>query len=362
MSSAPLPPGCLADAELAPEVQRLHRLIAQATARAAEVVAEAHRRGLPLAAGYGSTTAWLTAVTGDSLRVCSSRVRVALALRHMAHTREAFAEGRLAECRVRLLVDARNASPQHFERDETLLVNQACSLSARVFPLAVSHWRRLADPQGALDAADQAFARRRLHISPAWAGMVRLDGDLDPEGGAVVLTAIRSLAEPPALEPGDGRSPQQRRADALVEICRRHLDSSDRPRQGGERPHLIISLTAADLAGGGLVDLETGAITAEAVRRLGCDARLTWVALDARGRPSRAAEGGRIVSPALRRALALRDQYCTHPGCDVPARWCDAHHIRHWGHGGQTVAANLRLLCRRHHRLAHDHSPYPRRE
>ncbi|MBM3696124.1 MAG: HNH endonuclease, partial [Actinobacteria bacterium] len=70
----------------------------------------------------------------------------------------------------------------------------------------------------------------------------------------------------------------------------------------------------------------------------------------------------RVISPALRRALELRDQGCAHPGCRMPARFCDAHHITHWAQGGQTTLANLRLLCRHHHRQAHHHQPYPRKE
>ena len=75
-----------------------------------------------------------------------------------------------------------------------------------------------------------------------------------------------------------------------------------------------------------------------------------------------AGRGGRVVSPSQRRALYRRDQGCTHPGCDVPARWCDAHHVVHWADGGRTQADNLRLLCRRHHRIAHQEAPYPQRE
>ncbi|MBN2114806.1 MAG: HNH endonuclease, partial [Acidimicrobiia bacterium] len=66
--------------------------------------------------------------------------------------------------------------------------------------------------------------------------------------------------------------------------------------------------------------------------------------------------------PALRKALELRDQHCTHPGCQIPARWCDAHHVVHWADGGTTDLSNLRLLCRQHHRHAHHHQPYPKRQ
>ena len=147
-----------------------------------------------------------------------------------------------------------------------------------------------------------------------------------------------------------------------MEICRRHLDSRDRPRQGGERPHLIITLTPADLAGDGLVDLETGPLTAEAVRRIACDAIISRVVLDADSVPIDVGRKHRVVSSALRRALNLRDRHCTYPGCDVPAGWCDAHHITHWAHGGKTEMSNLRLLCRPHHHGQHEEQQYPRRQ
>ena len=352
----------LGDAELVPELHRLQRLIARAEARRAEIIALAHRRGVPEAQGFGSPTAWLIATTGDPPAVCRSRVRLALALEEMDRTLEAFAAGDLSECRVRLLVDAHQDSPGLFRRDESLLLQQARGLSARVFPLALAHWRRLADPDGAWADAGKAFERRCLCVSATWQGMVRLDGYLDPESGQTVLTAIRSLAEPAALDSGDSRTPAQRRADALVEICRRHLDSSDRPRQGGERPHLVLTLTPTDLAADGLVDLEAGPISAEAARRLVCDTDLTRVVCDEEGTPLALGRRTRVVPPATRRALELRDGGCTHAGCDVPTRWCDAHHLRHWVQGGTTDLANLRLLCRRHHRMAHDHREYQRQE
>ena len=352
----------LSDADLVPELQRLERLIARAEARRAEIIAIAHRRGVPQAQGFASPTAWLIAVTGDPPAVCRSRVRVALTLRTMPPTAAAFAKGDLSGCRVRLLADACAFSPEVFARDELLLVSHARALSARAFPQALSHWQRLADPDGARADAGRAFEQRRLCVSATWQGMVRLDGDLDPESGAVVMHAVGSLAEPWGLEPGDTRSPQQRRADALVEICRRHLDSSDRPCQGGERPHLVLTLSPRELAADGVVDLDAGPILAEAARRLVCDADLTPIVLDGHGRLTAVGTRTRVVPPALRRALNHRDPHCTHPGCDVPARWCDAHHLDHWADGGRTEADNLRLLCRRHHRAAHDHQQYPRRE
>src|SRR6266540_3096448 len=62
----------------------------------------------------------------------------------------------------------------------------------------------------------------------------------------------------------------------------------------------------------------------------------------------------RVISPALRRALAVRDGGCAAPGCDRPPPWTDAHHLVHWLHGGPTSLDNLVLLCRTHHRAVHE--------
>jgi hypothetical protein len=59
----------------------------------------------------------------------------------------------------------------------------------------------------------------------------------------------------------------------------------------------------------------------------------------------------RVVQPAHRTALAVRDGGCVFPGCARPLAWCEAHHLLHWLHGGPT---DLALLCRAHHRAVHE--------
>ncbi|HVG66053.1 MAG TPA: HNH endonuclease signature motif containing protein [Actinomycetota bacterium] len=75
------------------------------------------------------------------------------------------------------------------------------------------------------------------------------------------------------------------------------------------------------------------------------------------GVPTQPLEVGRtsrVVTPAQRAALVVRDGGCAFPGCDRPPAWCEAHHLRHWLHGGPTNLANLALLCRAHHRAVHE--------
>jgi hypothetical protein len=75
------------------------------------------------------------------------------------------------------------------------------------------------------------------------------------------------------------------------------------------------------------------------------------------GAPTQPLEVGRttrVIQPAQRAALAVRDGGCVFPNCERLLAWCEAHHLRHWLHGGPTDLANLALLCRAHHRAVHE--------
>ena len=75
------------------------------------------------------------------------------------------------------------------------------------------------------------------------------------------------------------------------------------------------------------------------------------------GGPTQPLEVGRttrVVTAAQRAALAVRDGGCVFPDCTRPLAWCEAHHLRHWLHGGPTDLANLALVCRAHHRAVHE--------
>jgi hypothetical protein len=188
--------------------------------------------------------------------------------------------------------------------------------------------------------------------------MVRVDGDLDPESGQMVITALRCVQDAWAKdgEPDDRTAPQ-RRADALVALCRGWLDRSDRPEIAGERPHIVVTVDLETLEGwaGKRSELEdAGPITPETARRLACDAGVSRVITAGRSEPLEVGRKTPVVPAALRRALVIRDGGCRFPGCGRPQAWCDAHHIVHWAKGGETSLANLVLLCRPHHRAIHE--------
>ena len=199
--------------------------------------------------------------------------------------------------------------------------------------------------------AAQAERERYFTMRPDGVG-VRLSGRLTPEGAAVVRAAIDPLCAPTSL---DERSAEQRRADALVDVCRLALASTDLPANGGDRPQVVVGVDfdvlTRELGVGTLHN--GGRITPEAARRMACDAGVVPLVLNGRGQPLDVGRSRRTVPGPLRRAVVARDRGCSFPGCDRSPRWTDAHHLRHWSYGGPTALDNLALVCGFHHGELH---------
>jgi hypothetical protein len=347
----------LSDDELHGDLAELERASRAIDAERARRVAEADRRRSYAADGFLSMASWLRDRLGVAASVAAEQVRLARALQGMPHSRAALGGGHISSSAASLLVAARDADPIQFGRSEPMLVGLARTATVRDLRRAIEHWRLLADAASAEAAAERRFRRRGLRVSPTLDGMVRVDGDLDPETGQTVMTAIRSLQDAWTRSSRvDARTPAQGRADALADICRRYLDAPDRPAVAGERPNVTVTLDLASLEGraGRRCELdEAGTIAPEAAPRLACDAIVSRVIVGPRSQPLEVGRRTPVVPPAVRRALAVRDGGCRFPACDRPQAWCDAHHVVHWADGGETSLSNLVLLCRPHHRIVH---------
>ncbi|MEU8424065.1 DUF222 domain-containing protein [Micromonospora sp. NPDC048835] len=202
-------------------------------------------------------------------------------------------------------------------------------------------------------AAERAEARRHVTLSEQRDGQVRLSGSLDTETASLLREAMDPLCAPAGEH--DDRSPGQRRADALAEVCRLVLRTGQLPDNGGDRPQLVVTVSLGDLVNGVRAGtLETGTrLTPGAVRRLACDAGVLPAVLGGNSQVLDVGRQRRLFTGPLRRALVLRDGGCAFPGCDRPPRWCDGHHVRHWADGGATQLGNAVLLCGYHHRFIH---------
>jgi hypothetical protein len=276
----------------------------------------------------------------------------------MPVTRRSLDAGDLSMSAVRVLVTARDADPEAFAHGEEQLVEAARIHSVADLQKVAVFWRQQVErEQLATGGDDVARERRRLHASVSLLGMVRVDGDLDPETGETLLTALGAVldAESRSRENDDVRTPAQRRADALGEICRQWLDRADRPSVAGERPHVSVTVASDVLRGdGGTSEMgHAGPIDSETARRIACDAAIMRVVMSGATQPLDVGRRTPVIPPAMRRAVMVRDQHCRFPGCDRPHAWCDAHHVVHWADGGPTALPNLLLLCRRHHRSVH---------
>ena len=106
--------------------------------------------------------------------------------------------------------------------------------------------------------------------------MYRLDGWLDPAGGAALKSALESLSKP--LGADDRRTSKQRRADSLVELVHHAMDRGTLPRRNGVRPHVSVHTTIEGLKGelgAAAGHLEGGMpISNKTVQRLACDGSL----------------------------------------------------------------------------------------
>jgi Domain of unknown function (DUF222)/HNH endonuclease len=200
----------------------------------------------------------------------------------------------------------------------------------------------------------RAWQTRAFHLTRHGDGRVRVTGWLDEAGAATVNAALDPLCAP-RHDNDEPRTPAQRRADALVEVCDLATRTETLPDNGGQRPHVVVTVPFDVLHqsfGAGVLDTG-GRLTAEQVRRLACDAQLIPAVLGGDGQVLDLGRTRRLITGPLRRALEVRDHGCAFPGCDRPPRWCHAHHIRSWADGGATNLANSALLCGYHHRIIH---------
>jgi Domain of unknown function (DUF222) len=219
------------------------------------------------------------------------------------------------------------------------------------------HWKQMryqADREAAEEAEEEQRKQAWLSLRKTWWGNYKIEGELDPENGATLATALRAIMGRKAGD--DDRTPMQRRAAALGELARRRLDAGDLPERGGERPHLMLVADLATLRlepGSRMAQLDWATlVTGQTARRIAEDAAITPVLVD-EGKVLHVGRRSRAVPAPVRRALNLRDQGCRAPGCTMPPDLCTPHHERHWADGGSPDLANLTLYCDHHHGKRH---------
>ena len=388
---------CLGDriAELAARIQA-------ATYALLVLVRQFDEQGGWQAGSFHSCAHWLSWRTGLAPGAAREKVRVAHALSALPLISAAMQRGQVSCSKVRALT--RVATPEN----EAALLDVALAGTAVHVEQVTRAWRRV-DRAAEIVETGRRHAHRELRAWTDDDGIVVIRGRLAPDVGAAVLRALDAASEQLRAEAADAPeedtpevSAEQQRADALGRVAEAALVAKLDPGTAGDRYQVVLHVDTATLAADADADRngvpagtpESGTehpayvpagtsrpadpandppprgaarvahgqavledagglrVSTATAQRLACDAGKVVVTHGAGGQALDVGRKTRTVPPALRRALAARDRRCRFPGC--AARRCDAHHVRHWAHGGATRLDNLVQLCRRHHRAVHE--------
>ncbi|TMG20510.1 MAG: DUF222 domain-containing protein [Chloroflexi bacterium] len=196
-------------------------------------------------------TPWLRTHGKLSAGAAAEHVETARQLEKLPRTEEALARGEIGyQHAVAMARTAEHVGAAQVRKAETMLLKAAGNMDPGQFASVTRDFEHRVDVEGALNDANRAHRRRYLQIGEAINGLVRIEGQVTPDAGAIIRTAIEPYARPPK---GDDRSAGQRLADALVEVCRRGRSGQGsevgHANGAGPRPQLVITAAADTLAG-----------------------------------------------------------------------------------------------------------------
>lgn len=321
------------------------------------------------AEGDKTLESWLGRHTGAGYGPAKSDVEMAQTLEDLPALGEALENGEVTAEHVKTASQqySRGSDAQREQMASTGgqadLVKKAHDEDAGAFGKHLKQHLARVDAAGLERDRDAVRRRRYVRLSNRQGG-VYLEGLLDPVAGEHVRAALDAASSRPAA--GDDRTGAQRRADALAAIAKHSLDSGDFKAGGHVRPHVMVTLSAAEWADwqrtGRVPSTAPGATIGDGIPlapseidTLLCDCTLMRAVLDADGQPVDLGRDKRTFDAHLRKALQLRDGHCTWPGCTMPGTYTEGHHIDEWADGGTTSIDNAALICSFHHHYVHAH-------
>lgn len=263
-----------------------------------------------------------------------------------------FRDGGISAPNARFLADrAVEVAPERWYELDLGALEMASLAPARF----VARLRALVDrlaSEPLVERHRRAAERRRVCVDADRDGMSWLSMYVTDVDAARVMARLDATA---AAKDGAGetRTRDQLRADAAVDLLTSNSDGSPAVRAVVSVTVPVLTLLGASDEGGSLDGRIP--IDAETARRLVGDATsltrlltdpISGTLLDVDARAYR-------IPAALRRAVLAREPRCAFAGCGRRARDGDLDHTLAWVDGGATTAANLRPLCRHHHRLKH---------
>jgi hypothetical protein len=333
------------------------------------------------AEGFRSAGSWLVRHTREERSAAARLQRLADdALRHRL-VREAMRDGAVSVRQAEVITKALDALGPDVSESIRLQAEQQLVALAEEFDAA--ELRQLG--AGILEVIDPAtfedHARARLEdelrkareatrlsIRRRGDGTSRLSGVLPDHVAARLKAFLNAFSSPrhdaagdggdpsPYVDPASGRRlPGNRVMGEALCAFLEAADPARMPIHGGAATSIIVTIDLDRLrAGLGLAVTGEERLTPAEVRRLACQANIIPAVLGGSAEVLDLGRSRRLFSPAQRKALAVRYPTCCVDGCDLPAAWCEAHHLDPWSKGGPTDLADGVLACPRHHHLFHD--------
>src|SRR5262245_35265408 len=184
---------------------------------------------------------WLVSFARMTPNAASAWLRRARLLGDLPALRSAALSGGVTPEHLRWVLDlVQRVGPTAVAPFDEILATLATTLAPADLKVACERIAAHLDPDGPDPDPNGAFQRRELRLARVGAMMV-LRGQLDPEAGAALLTALDAAMTPPRGD--DLRTTGQRRADALTTIVNQVLGAGRLPTVHGVRPHLGILIT-----------------------------------------------------------------------------------------------------------------------
>jgi uncharacterized protein DUF222/HNH endonuclease len=250
---------------LANRISALLTVVRSAEAEIGSLLAEIESRGVMELFGYRSVARLfehLADVPKSAAETVVKRARALTPSRTLdgtpipalaAATGSAAAEGRLSSPMIDTIVGVMaQIPPEHRDGAEQHLLTfaseaghkQVAALGARI----LAHL----DPDGsAPDETEPAKPGRELSLRRKRTGFWELNGRFDDETGARASALFDSLAQRHSTDEGpDLRSPLERYGDAFSDAIDLAYNSPDLPMQAGERAHVMVAVSLADLRSG----------------------------------------------------------------------------------------------------------------
>ena len=336
--------GCLDGAGLRGAAEGLQRVIGALQHQQRRVLGLIDERNAHTAEGSRDAADWAAGRLGISRRAAAEGIDTAKKLEEFPSLAAKAAAGELTPEQTKPVLDLVTAAAANgdLHADRTWATNAP--------GIGVDTLRRRAGKARRPGAADHAEARR-VRLFEAWtAGQeLRFRGSVPIDDGATLLKAIeRSM---PERDPANPATLGQRQADGLLALASVAVAEDADPDRA--TVVAIVELAAiCDDDPAATAELETGeSLATETARRLVCDSRMSVLVQDKDGRAVGLGTTARTVTPALRRALTVRDGHCRFGDC-TSRRFLHGHHITHWP--APTVMSNLALVCYQHHHALHE--------